>query len=269
MNKIDRALHEINELDYLAKRDQWINRLHPLVKFVVTFFYLLFVVSFNRYDLLGLFSMFLYPFVLFELTDLSFSKALRYLKLPMFFVVCISIWNPFFETAPYFVTNHFTVNYGVISMLGLICKGLFTLLAVFLLIATTSIEDICHSLSLLHVPHILTTLLLLIYRYIRVLLEEVSRTLNAYALRAPLQKGIHWKSWGSLVGQLLLRSIDRANEIYQSMCLRGFEGNFPANSIEKPQKKDWLYLFLWLLFLLIFRIFPVFSILGTLFTVGG
>lgn len=265
MNKIDDALQAINELDDLAKRDQWINRLHPLVKFVVTFFYLLFVVSFNRYDLIGLFGMFVYPFVLFQLTELSFTKAIRYLRLPMIFVIGVSIWNPFFETTPYLIGKVFTINYGMISMLGLLCKGFFTLLAIYLLIATTSVEDICYSLSLLHVPHILTTVLLLIYRYIRVLLEEVSHTLNAYALRAPLQKGIHWKSWGSLVGQLLLRSIDRANEVYQSMCLRGFQGNFSSYPLEKPKKQDWLYLLLWLFILFVFRFIPVFSILGTLF----
>lgn len=229
------------------------------------FFYLLFVVSFNRYDLLGLLGMFLYPFILFELSELSFTKAVRYLRLPMFFVIGIAIWNPLLETTPYLLTNDIWVNYGVISMIGLICKGLFTLLAIYLLIATTSIEDICYSLSLLHVPYILTTVLLLIYRYIRVLLEEVSRTFNAYSMRAPTQKGIHWKSWGSLVGQLLLRSIDRANEVYQSMCLRGFQGSFSTYPLGKPKKQDWLYLFLWLFLLFVFRFIPVFSILGTLF----
>lgn len=63
-----------------------------------------------------------------------------------------------------------------------------------------------------------------VYRYISVLLAETQRVVQAYELRAPGQKGIHFKVWGSLMGQMLLRSMDRAEVIYESMCLRGFVG---------------------------------------------
>ena len=49
---------------------------------------------------------------------------------------------------------------------------------------------------------------------------------QAYSLRAPGQKGIHISAWGSFLGQLLLRSMDRAQELYSSMELRGFRGEF-------------------------------------------
>ena len=49
---------------------------------------------------------------------------------------------------------------------------------------------------------------------------------EAYKLRAPGQKGIHISAWGSFLGQLLLRSMDRAQELYGSMLLRGFQGEF-------------------------------------------
>ena len=50
--------------------------------------------------------------------------------------------------------------------------------------------------------------------------------ITAYQLRAPGQKGIHVSAWGSFLGQLLLRSMDRASTLYDSMCLRGFYGEF-------------------------------------------
>ena len=75
-------------------------------------------------------------------------------------------------------------------------------------------------------PDILTTLLLLTYRSIGVMLEEVSIMTEGYALRAPGQKGIHISAWGSFLGQLLLRSMDRAEALYQSMLLRGFRGDY-------------------------------------------
>ena len=49
---------------------------------------------------------------------------------------------------------------------------------------------------------------------------------EAYSLRAPGQKGIHISAWGSFLGQLLLRSMDRAEALYHSMLLRGFRGEY-------------------------------------------
>ena len=111
-------------------------------------------------------------------------------------------------------------------MVTLMMKGVFSLMASFLLIATTSIDSLCAALRKLHLPGILTTLLLLTYRYIGVMIQEVAVMTQAYRLRAPGQKGIHISAWGSFLGQLLLRSIDRAEELYGSMLLRGFRGEF-------------------------------------------
>ena len=109
-------------------------------------------------------------------------------------------------------------------MVTLMIKGIYSVLAAYLLIATTSIEKICYALRLLHIPAILVTQVLLTYRYNTVLLEEANRMTQAYSLRAPNQKGVHFKVWGTLAGQLLLRSMDRANEVYEIMTLRGYQG---------------------------------------------
>ena len=65
--------------------------------------------------------------------------------------------------------------------------------------------------------------------------KETDKTLFAYSLRAPGQKGISIKTWGTLVGSMMLRSIDRAMNVYQSMMLRGFKGVMPLQS----QKYDY------------------------------
>ena len=113
-------------------------------------------------------------------------------------------------------------------MFTLILKGVLSLLASFLLIASTPVESLCYALRRLHVPSVIVTLLLLTYRYVGVLTEEASVMTDAYHLRAPGQKGIHRSAWGSFFGQLLLRSMDRAEDLYSSMQLRGF-GRNPGN----------------------------------------
>ena len=56
---------------------------------------------------------------------------------------------------------------------------------------------------------------------------------EAYSLRAPGQKGIHVSAWGSFLGQLLLRSMDRAEALYHSMLLRGFRGEYYYAEVPK------------------------------------
>jgi cobalt/nickel transport system permease protein len=62
----------------------------------------------------------------------------------------------------------------------------------------------------------------LTYRYIGVLLNEAYSMSIAYSLRSPNRKGIEMRDMGSFTGQLLLRSIDRAERVYNAMKCRGY-----------------------------------------------
>ena len=265
MNQISNAIYEIHHMDTIASRDQWVNQIHPLVKFVLTVTYIAMVVSFSKYDLIGLVGMMVYPIAGFILAELSFKDSLKRLRIVIPLVCLIGIVNPFFDRVPIQIGD-ITVNGGVISMFTLIFKGIFTVLAASLLIATTTIEKICYALRLLHLPEIMITQFLLTYRYVTVLLEEVNRITQAYSLRAPNQKGIHYKVWGTLTGQVLLRSMDRANAVYESMLLRGYDGSFSYMGkdigITVP---DVIYMIFWLAVFIIFRRYPVFLIVGSLF----
>ncbi|MGN0316110.1 MAG: cobalt ECF transporter T component CbiQ [Fusicatenibacter sp.] len=246
MSKLGGALYEIHHMDTIAERDQWVNHIHPLVKLVLTLAFLVNVVSFSKYDLTGLLRMGIYLIVVFILGDISFRDSLRRLRIVLPLVCFVGLFNPFFDREPCLQIGSVMITGGMISMLTLMIKGIYSVLAAYLLIATTSIEKICYALRLIHVPAILVTQILLTYRYVSVLLEEANRIMQAYSLRAPNQKGIHFKVWGSLAGQLLLRSMDRANEVYESMTLRGYRGEFYYAAKEPCKGKDYAYLILWL-----------------------
>ena len=102
-------------------------------------------------------------------------------------------------------------------------------------------------------------------RYIIVLLKEAERITLAYEMRAPGQKGIHWKAWGSLAGQLLLRSIDRAQVVYESMMLRGYDGIFRLVRKKSGFGVSAGYVAGWMAVFLAFRILPLFEIVGGIF----
>jgi len=253
-NKASNALNELHDMDELASGNSPVHRLHPLVKFIVTIAYIYFVVSFSKYDLTRLFVMLIYPVLVFSIADIKVSTCFYKLRLVLPLVLMVGIFNPIFEGYA-----------GFISMITLMMKGTFSLMASFIMVATTPIDGLCAALRKLHVPSILVTLLLLTYRYVGVLVREVAIMTDAYKLRAPKQKGIAIGAWGSFLGQLLLRSMDKANELYNSMQLRAFKGEFFYASQRKLNLLDVVYLVLCIGSFIAARLFNITEMLGGLF----
>ena len=78
-------------------------------------------------------------------------------------------------------------------------------------------------------------------------------------------KGLSQTQLADAVGVSLrtVRSMDRASNIYESMTLRGYTGDFHYINEKvcwKPQ--DFVYFFLWLSIILLFRRFPMLVIIG-------
>ena len=226
MNKAEQALRELHEMDALAAGASPIHALCPLAKFFSTIGYIATVVSFGKYDLAGLAPLLLWVVVLYQLAGIPLGKCFHKLRFVLPLVLAVGLFNPLFDRAPMLTVGGAAVSGGVVSMLTLMGKGTLCLTASFLLMATTRIDALCAALQRLHVPALFLSLLLLTYRYVGVMTEEVAIMSDAYALRAPGQKGVHFRAWGSFLGQLLLRSMDRAEELYAAMLLRGWHEHF-------------------------------------------
>nr|WP_326125694.1 cobalt ECF transporter T component CbiQ [uncultured Oscillibacter sp.] len=265
MSKVSNARAELREMDELSARTSPIHRLHPLAKLLVTLIYLFTVVSFPKYSFSALSVMLLYPVLIFQISGIPARLCFHKLRVMLVLVCAVGILNPFFDRVPMLTIGGLTVTGGVVSMATLMLKGVFALTASFLLIATTSIDRLCAALRQLRVPGILVTLLLLTYRYVSVMLRQVSVMTEAYALRAPGQRGIHISAWGSFLGQLLLRSIDRGSELYQSMELRGFRGEFHYARGGGYRAADLCYTLCWAAFFLAARLVDLPRLLGNLF----
>lgn len=261
MDRLHRAIKDVHRLDDLAARDTWLNRLAPLPKLLAVAVYLAVTLSFGRYQLSGVLGMGLWPLLVLELADFAPADALRAFAPVAALLAVVGLCNLPFDRAVLLHAGPLAVTGGMLSLGVLLAKGLFCFLAVWVLIASTGMEAVCAALQQLHCPRVLTTTILLIYRYIVLLLQEGSRLATAYALRAPGQKGIHFRAWGSLLGQLLLRSIDRAQLVYESMQLRGFAGAFP---LAAKKHGGWLFFAVTVGYCAVFRAVPVFELAGQL-----
>lgn len=265
MNKIEDAIYQVHYIDNNSNNNNILNKIHPLVKLIISVIYILFLTSINKYNLTITLAMSIYLIVVSIIGDLSIKNCIKRLKIVLFFLIIIGIANPILDRQVVTFIGIIPITTGMISALTLILKGIFAIISSYFLIVTTGVENICYALKKLHIPNILITIFMLIYRYIIVLLKEVQKIWIAYSLRAPKQKGIHFKAWGSMIGSLMIRSIDKAEVIYQAMELRGFS---PDNFFMKNQKIDRtsiIYFMAGLLLLLIIRFIPIFDLIGNVF----
>ena len=265
MSNIMNSLYNMRILDDLARKDTIIHKIHPLVKLLTTVSYLTVVVSFGKYDIGALLPLLLYPSMIFALAEIPVKPIFMRILLVLPLMIGIGILNPFFDHE-IFLLGDIEISRGWVTFLSLLIRSALTVTAALLLIATTGMDRLGGALRMLKIPRIFVLQLLLTYRYISVLMEEVARSLRAYSLRAPNQKGVHRSAWGSLAGQLILRTFDRAQRIYEAMCLRGFTGEYLTGGFGRIRVWDLVYLAGWVLFFAVARLYNIPMIIGSLIT---
>lgn len=263
MSNIISSLYNLRLMDDLARKESSIHKLHPLAKLLTTVVYLAVVVSFGRYEISNLLPFVFYPVLIFALAELPVAPILKRILLIEPLIIGIGILNPLFDSYPLVIWG-ITIARGWITFLSIFIKCGLTVTASILLIATTGMDSLAFALRLLKVPKIFVLQLLLTYRYLSILLEEVSGLVRAYSLRAPGQKGIRRDAWGPFAGQLLLRTFDRAQNIYEAMNLRGFTGEYIAGDSSKIRAGDFAYFAGWSLFFITARIINIPLLLGML-----
>jgi cobalt/nickel transport system permease protein len=268
MANITQAYYKMFILDELAEKKTAIHRINPVIKLVVTILYLLFVVSYNKYDISGLTPLFFYPVIILAVGDIPLKPILVGLVIAAPLVIGVGVFNPFLDRTIVLMVQGISISAGMLSFASLLMKCGLTVTAVLLLLATTGMNKIAAALQKLHIPQIFIIQLLLTYRYISVLMGETSRVYNAYTLRAPCKTGISRNVWGSLIGSLLLRTYDRAIRLYQAMKLRGFENQYYGVNLDKLNKTDIIYLLGWIAFFLAAKFIDIPVLLGVLATGG-
>ena len=100
------------------------------------------------------------------------------------------------------------------------------ILAVMVLVSTMEPVTLGHALYRMRCPETLVHLLMFTIRYIEVLREEYMRLRAAMKIRG-FRPGTNWhtyRSFGYLVGMMLVRAIERSERILGAMKCRGFSG---------------------------------------------
>lgn len=266
MSGIEHGLYQLGWLDQFSQRTSPVHRIDPRAKVVVTLVFLVCVVSFGKYDILGLLPFVLFPVVMMTDSGMPAIELGRRLAIAAPFAIVVGIFNPLLDREVIAHLGAIPVTGGAVSYLSIIVRFLLTTSAALLLVATTSMPEVCAAIERMGVPNVLSTQLLFLYRYIFVLAEEVLRLARARSLRSFEGRGMGVGVYGNILGHLLLRTVSRSQRVFAAMQCRGFDGRVRTRRTLSMTGRDWLFVFGWSAAFLLFRLIDVPLLLGSLIT---
>ncbi|MBJ6726145.1 cobalt ECF transporter T component CbiQ [Geomesophilobacter sediminis] len=266
MTSIEGALLDFKRLDRLAAGDTALHRLDPRAKVIVTFVFIVTVVSFGRYELSALVPFFLFPAILVGLGNLPAGYLARKVALLCPFALVIGLFNPLFDRAVALQLGPLAISAGWISCASIVVRAALTVGAAFVLLALTGFPAICSALERLGLPGMFVVQLHFLYRYIFVLGEEGGQASRALELRSFGAKRPSLATYGSLVGHLLLRTWLRAERVHRAMLARGFSGAFPTRTVGRFGMAEAAFVAGWTAFFLFLRLNNGAQLLGSLLT---
>ncbi len=100
-----------------------------------------------------------------------------------------------------------------------------------------------HTLQRMRLPNRLVLLLMFTVRYIEVFEREYLRLRQAMRVRG-FQPGFDrhtFRTFGHLVGMLLVHAFDRSERVQQAMKCRGFSGKFHTHRHMQARMTDWVF----------------------------
>ncbi|MHB0958644.1 MAG: cobalt ECF transporter T component CbiQ [Pirellulaceae bacterium] len=217
---------------HLSHLDTPVHRLDPRTKLILVLTFVVLVVSTPPTRVSAFVG---YAGLLSWVTALGripLALVLRRAAAVLPFSVLVALWLPFFHEGPVVTLWGGAVRLsvpGLWLLSGVVMKSLLGAGAAVLLAATTPFHELAGGLRKLGVPAILVDTLTLTYRYLFVLIEEATRLRRAAAARGYRPRWLGQALLiGRLIGQLFMRSYERAERVYDAMVQRGYRGQMPT-----------------------------------------
>lgn len=235
-----------------SRRASPMHAIHPVAAVATAAGFIVTVMSFDRYALSALAPLLLYPVAVIALSGISPSVVLKPLLLVEPLVILIGLANLWVDDGAV-ALGGIVFSRGWLALLSLAAKTGLAVTGALLLAGILGMDRLAAGMLQLRVPKIFVLQLMLTFRYIWVLLDEAARLATAYFLRANGRRSIAFRDWGTLAGNLLLRTYDRAERVHQAMVLRGFDGEYHAGAEKIMRGRDWMYIVCWLAYFIVVR----------------
>ena len=159
------------------------------------------------------------------------------------FVLLLFVMLPFtMPGTPFLTLGPLAASWEGLSRAALIaCKVSASVLVILAFLGAIDPQRMGGALRGLHVPERLVRLFVLTVRYVAVIREEVQRrgeAMRARGFRAGSNRH-SWRSYGNLIGMVLVRALERGQRVEEAMLCRGYDGRFPYAAPPAPAVRDW------------------------------
>ncbi|GAQ94738.1 cobalt/nickel transport system permease protein [Thermodesulfovibrio aggregans] len=186
-----------------------------------------------------------YSLILLVISQVRFKPLISRLFFANFFIIFIWLFIPLtYPGNPHIEIGSIRISLeGIKYALSITIKCNAIIIATISLLSTSSVFSLAHAMLHLKMPKKLVTLFFLFYRYITVIHDEYLKIKRAAALRGfvPATNLHTYKTYAYIVGGMLIKSLERAEEIYKAMLCRGFNGYFPLFEHFQIKKSDIIF----------------------------
>ena len=159
-------------------------------------------------------------------------------------VLFVAVFVPFVREGDPVDLGPVTVSeQGLATFATVSAKAILGTCSAVLLGATTSFPDVLHALERLKAPRLLVLIAAFMYRYLFVIVDEVSRMRAALAARgyAP-RHALQAAALGRVATALFLRTYERAERVHLAMVARGWSQTMPRLNVLAFTRADAIFL---------------------------
>lgn len=253
--RLQRLLCTLDDVERAAQSRSPLHDMDARAKTAAATLYLVAMLSVPLVRLSELLLYALFPIAAAAAGGIGYGTVFRRSLAVLPFAAMIGMFNPIYLRDTVFSMWGMNVTEGWIVFVSILVRGMLSVQMLIVLIRTTGYLRFCRSLQRLGVPTLFTSQLLFVFRYLRLLSEETLEMLRARDSRGYGRRSYPLGMWAETVGQLLVRSLERAERIHDAMLARGFTGRIPATGSdgERWRRRDTAILAAWCAALLAVR----------------
>lgn len=180
---------------------------------------------------------------LYRLSGLPIAFLKSRLRYPGFFLLALAIVLPFAsgETAIAYLGTIALYREGVVAAIVILTRFFCIFTVSLILLGTSSTISLLNALQSLGFPSLIADMMLLFYRYLFEIGDDLQRMQMAMRLRGFQLRRLSPRTLqilASLAGSLFVRSYERSEQVYLAMKLRGYGYSRTRRSLRQVPFQD-------------------------------
>lgn len=222
---------EIDNCAYLNK----IKDVNPLIKLGITFIGVIASMLTQNANIHILIMLFMTTLILF-IARVDMKLYIKCLKIPIIFLIIgigLNLINISFENKDYIFNVNIlglyigTTEFAVKSSVNILLRAMSCIISIYFLILTTPFNQLIIVLKKLHIPHTLIELMILIYRFIFIFIEEAEEIYKSQQLKFGYTNlRTSYNSMSLLIKTLFFRMMRRYEDMSISLDIKLYDGKF-------------------------------------------